>query len=122
MTRLAMYEENQGKEDFKISAYYRRDYTSMHVLSSVIWVSVGYACAVVLAVLAGMETLLGKMSNSLAVILGVAILIGYLVLVILYAVITRHMYNHKHRKARHRVKKYNHDLTILLKMYKKENR
>ena len=25
MTRLALYEETEGKEDFKISAYYRKD-------------------------------------------------------------------------------------------------
>ena len=27
MTKLALYEQTQGKEDFKISEYYRKDYT-----------------------------------------------------------------------------------------------
>lgn len=26
MTKLALYEETYGKEDFKISSYYRKDY------------------------------------------------------------------------------------------------
>ena len=34
MTKLALYEETHGKEDFKISSYYRKDYEvcmlSMH--------------------------------------------------------------------------------------------
>ncbi len=31
MTKLALYEETYGKEDFKISSYYRKDYASLHV-------------------------------------------------------------------------------------------
>ena len=32
MTKLALYEETHGKEDFKISSYYRKDYASLHVI------------------------------------------------------------------------------------------
>ena len=32
MTRLAFYEQTQGKEDFKVSAYYRKDYASLHTI------------------------------------------------------------------------------------------
>ena len=31
MTRLAFYEQTQGKEDFKVSAYYIKDYASIDV-------------------------------------------------------------------------------------------
>ena len=41
MTKLAFYEKTQGKEDFKISEYYRKDYTSLHVICSILWVTVG---------------------------------------------------------------------------------
>ena len=71
---------------------------------------------------AGMEQLLSKMSSGLVVMLAVIILAGYVFLVVLYTVISSHIYNQKHRDARQRVKKYNHDLTRLLKMYEKENR
>ena len=53
MTKLAMYEETQGKEDFKISEYYRKDYAGMHTICSVIWVTIGYVCAVAMIMLAG---------------------------------------------------------------------
>ena len=39
-----------------------------------------------------------------------------------YAVVTSHVYNRNHRQARQRVKKYNHNLTRLLKMYEKERK
>ncbi len=122
MTKLALYEETQGKEDFKISEYYRKDYTGMHILSSVFWTTVGYACIVALAALAGLSFLMDNMSLQLVFIIAAAAVIGYFAIVIIYAVITGLVCNKKHKDARQRVKRYNHDLTRLLKMYEKENR
>ena len=122
MTRLAFYEQTQGKEDFKVSAYYRKDYASLHTICSVIWITIGYICVVGLAFLAGMDHILGKMSASMLIMLILILVISYLVLVILYAVIASHVFNDKHKKARQRVKKYNHDLLRLLKMYEKEKK
>lgn len=122
MTRLAFYEQTQGKEDFKISAYYRKDYASFHTICSVLWVTVGYICIVGMLVLAGLEELLENMSNGLILMLAAMILLGYISLVIIYALISNYVYNQKHKDARQRVKKYNHNLTRLLKMYEKENR
>ena len=117
MTRLAFYEQTQGKEDFKISAYYRKDYTSLHMLCSFIWVTIGYVLVVGLAVLAGLDSLLGHMSMAVMVLIGGMAIVGWLAVDIIYALITSHVYNEKHKNSRQRVKKYNHDLTRLLKMY-----
>lgn len=122
MTKLAFYEETEGKQDFKISEYYRKDYASMHGICSFLWVTIGYACIVGLAALAGMETLLGKMSNGLILTLALIVVGGYFFLLILYGVISGHIYNAKHKRARQNVKRYNHDLIKLLKMYEKEKR
>lgn len=122
MTRLAFYENGQGKEDFKISEYYRKDYAGLHVICSILWVTVGYVCLGALIVLAGLDALMSKMSAGLIITLGLAAVVGYFVLVIAFAVISSHVFNRKHRQARQRVKKYNHDLTRLLKMYEKEKR
>ena len=117
MTRLAFYEQTQGKEDFKISAYYRKDYTSLHMLCSFIWVTIGYICVVAMAVLAGLDSLLGHMSMAVMVLMGGMAVVGWLAVVIIYLMIASHIYNKKHKNSRQRVKKYNHDLTRLLKMY-----
>ena len=101
MTRMAMYESKQGEEDFKISSYYKKDYRSFHTIATIIWVTVGYAVAVMLAA---------------------AVIIGYLVLVIFYGIVASHFYGTKHEKARKRVKQFNHDLTRLNRMYEREKR
>ena len=117
MTRLALYEETEGKEDFKISAYYRKDYVSLHMLCTFIWVTIGYICVVAMAVLAGLDSLLGHMSMAVMVLMGGMAVVGWLAVVIIYLMIDSHIYNKKHKNSRQRVKKYNHDLTRLLKMY-----
>ena len=122
MTRLAFYEQTDGKNDFKVSEFYRKDYTSLHTICSVLWVTVGYLCVIGIVVLMVLEDILENLSNSLIVMLGGMVLLGYISLVIVYAIITNHIYDEKHRDARQRVKKYNHDLTRLLRMYEKENR
>lgn len=122
MTELAFYEQNQGKEDFKINEYYRKDYVSFHTLCSVIWVTIGYVCVWGLGLIAGMDWILENISKSVIIMLILAAIIGYIFLVIIYALIVNHMYDQKHRIVRQRMKKYNHNLTRLLKMYEKEKR
>ena len=55
MTRMAMYESKQGEEDFKISSYYKKDYRSFHTIATIIWVTVGYAVAVGIGVIAFLD-------------------------------------------------------------------
>ena len=122
MTHLAFYEQTQGKEDFKISAYYRKDYASLHTICTFLWVTVGYILAVALVILAGLETLMENMSSGVLLMIVGIVFLGYVALIIIYMIISSFLYNEKHKKARQRVKKYNHNLTILLKIYEKENK
>ena len=122
MTKLALYEETHGKEDFKISSYYRKGYASLHVIYAFLSVSVGYVCLVGVLLLAGVENIMGNLSNGLIIFLFLIILAGYVGVVIVYCGIASHIYNEKHKKARKRVKRYNHNLIQLLKMYEKEKR
>ena len=42
MVQLASYEQKEGKEDFKVSSYYKKDYVSFHRLATMIWTTIGY--------------------------------------------------------------------------------
>lgn len=121
MTRMASYEQNKGKEDLRINDYNRKDYVSIQCLYTFLWVTVGFVCFVALVLLAGMDTWMNKISFQAMLIVGVLLIIVYIVLLITYMAATSRTYKKKHQNARTRVKKYNHDLTRLLKMYMKEN-
>lgn len=122
MTRMAMYESGQGQEDFKISSYYKKDYRSFHTIATIIWVTVGYAVAVGIGMVAFLDELMEKMNVTFLLMLAAAVIAGYLVLVIFYGVVASHYYGIKHENARKRVKKFNHDLTRLNRMYEREKR
>lgn len=70
MTQLALYDQTQGKEDFKISEYYRKDYAGVHILYTVLWVTIGYIAAWAIAMIAGLDTLMEKMSTALLITFG----------------------------------------------------
>lgn len=120
MTRLAFYEQNEGKEDFKINEYYRKDYTGYYTLWSILWVTVGYVVAAGLVAVAGLDYIMDHMSKSLLIKMAIAVVIGYLIVVVIYTVISHRIYNRKHRKARQRMRTFNYDLIRLLKLYDKE--
>ena len=120
MTRMAMYESKQGEEDFKISSYYKKDYRSFHTIATIIWVTVGYAVAVGIGVIAFLDELMGNLNMQFLVMLAATVIIGYLV--IFYGIVASHFYGTKHEKARKRVKQFNHDLTRLNRMYEREKR
>ena len=122
MTRMAMYEEKQGVEDAKISAYYRKDYASFHTILTFIWVTVGYAIAVGLGMVAFLDKILKNFNMPFLIMLAICVVTGYLVLVIVYVISASHFYKKKHDDARMRVKRFNHDLTRLNRMYEREKR
>lgn len=120
MVKLASYESKEGKRDLKVSSYFRRDYTSFNVLCTLLWTTIGYVLIVGLAGIAFLEQLLDNFTMKNLIMLGVGIIIGYVFVIIVYCVISRKFYKKKHYEARQRVKKFNHNLLILNRLYEKE--
>ncbi len=121
MTKLAAYESKEGKEELDISAYYRKDYVSVNVLRTLLWVTLGYLIAAALICFTYLEVLIEGITIT-RIILLVSVFIGvYLILMISYGIGARRHYKKKHNKARDRVTEFCHSLFLLEKMYEKEN-
>lgn len=120
MTKISIYEKKQAEEDLKISGYYRKDYTSLNVWITLIWVTIGYGIAVGLFAICMMETLLEGLT-ILKMLLLMGLVAGfYIAILIMYGVGAAIFYRKKHKHARENMKKYYRDLSRLQKMYKKE--
>lgn len=122
MTRMAMYESKEGAEDFRISAYYKKDYSSFHTIVTIIWVTIGYAIAVGVGAVAFLDVILKNLNMAFLVMLVICLLTGYVVLVVMYGIVASRFYQKKHTDARMRVKKFNHDLTRLNRMYERKKK
>lgn len=120
MVKLASYEEKEGKEDLKVSSYYKKDYVSLNRWCSFIWTTIGYVISIGLLGVMFMEELLENLTLKNGIIWTVAIVIGYILVVVIYSVIAHDFYQKKHTKARQRVKQYSHQLLVLNKLYEKE--
>lgn len=120
MTRMAKYESKEGAEDFKISAYYKKDYSSYHTILTIIWVTIGYAIVVGIGVITFLQEILKNLNMAFLIMLLLCIVTGYIVLVILYAIAASRFYSKKHQDARQRVKAFHRDLIRLNRMYERE--
>lgn len=122
MTQMAMYETKQGQKDFKISSYYQKDYASLNTWITAVWSTIGYAAVAVSVLLLFLDDIFSETSLARLLIVAGIVIGGYIVTVVVSAIIAHDFYRRKHTEARKRVKKFNHDLTRLGKMYEKEIR
>lgn len=122
MTKLALYEQNEGREDAKISAYYKKDYISLKTVATILWTTIGYGCIVLLVGLGAINTWLENMTLTTIFVFAAVTVIAYVAALIVTILVTRKIASVKHRDARMRMKRYNHGLIRLLKMYEKESR
>ena len=109
-----------GEEDFKISSYHKKDYSSLNTWVTLIWITVGYGLAVAVLFLgwgeAAMEGItLAKLFVFAAVAIG-----AYVSLLIAYGIGAGSFYKNKHIKAKQRVKKYLRDLSRIEKINNKK--
>jgi uncharacterized membrane protein (DUF485 family) len=83
-------------------------------------VTLGYIVAVGLVALASLDYILDTMSKSMMLKMAVAVIVGYMVILVIYTLVANRIYDRKHRQARKRMRAFNHNLIKLLEMYDKE--
>lgn len=120
MTRMARYEKGIGKDDIKISSFYKKDYVSMHVLITLLLTTIGFGMIAGLVVLGNLDSVLQNLTmNKMIVLAGIAV-IAYIVFLIGFGVFTSVLHKRKHANAKQRVKQYYRDFARLKKLYTKE--
>ncbi len=122
MTRLAAYEEHEGKKDVATRNYFRGDYISFNLLKSAIYATVGFALAVVLYVLYDFQNFLEEFYKMDIVEFLQGILGKYILVMAIYLVISYFVYSYRYSKAKRHIKSYQSHLKTLIRMYGNENR
>ena len=60
MTKLALYESIEGKEDIKLGRYYKGDYVRFQVLKTIVAATIGYLLVLLLVVIYHSEYLIAN--------------------------------------------------------------
>lgn len=117
MTRLASYEQGEGKENIRVGKYFREDYVFVQVLKSVICATISFAVIFALYVFYSFEAFMADIYKTDIFSLGKSVLIYYLVFVGIYGVITAIVYHVKYSKTRKKLKVYYNNLKKLGSFY-----
>lgn len=120
MTKLAIYEEKEGKEDIRLSKYYRTDYIRYHLLKTIISVTTGYLLILAMITIYHLEYLI-----KMAVVLNYKglfskILGGYIAILVIYGFATYIGYSIRFTASRKKLKKYYNNLKRLRRIYKEK--
>ena len=121
MTKLAIYEKKEGKEDIKLGKFFRRDFVRMKILQNLIAVTVGFVLVLAMMVAYHMEYLIREAVNLDYIGIGKAILGAYVILVTIYLMAAMVGYSFYYDYSRKKLAKYFRMLRKLHSMYQEEN-
>ena len=122
MNKLAMYEQGEVKKYLPVSKYYRSDYIGLAMIKNFFLVTIGY-CLVLAGIAAYFgEYLIDNIHKMNLVSVGVEAILGYVVVLIFFSVLTYIQYTVKYHKAKKSVKNYYEELTQLNKIYSREEK
>ena len=122
MTKLASYEEEEGKKALIITKYFRSDYVGFHMIKTAISISISYCLMVAIWLIYKWDYLIDHINNIDLVVLGRKLVIQYLGLLVVYVVIAYILYSIRYLKASQSVREYNKNLRRLEKYYQQEKK
>jgi hypothetical protein len=120
MTKLAVYEEKEGKEDVRLSKYYKTDYVRYQAIKSIICATLGYALILVLVFLYQSEYIIKNAVTMDYKTLGTYILGIYIMIIAVYGLASIVGYSLKYDLSRKKLSRYFKLLKKLSKIYNEE--
>ena len=122
MTRMAAYEEGEGKRNVKIGNYFRSDYISRHMFRSFFSYTICYLLCAMIWVLYYMERLLNTLDIGELIEAGKYAVFFYVSGLFLYLIITWLVYRKRYEYSKRGMKVYVAKLKRLEKRYEFQNR
>lgn len=118
MTRLAIYENGKGRQELKLAKYFKSDYIKYNVLKTIVSTAICYWLAIALYALINIQTLINNLTTMDYMGVLYNLLIGFVVVVLGYAIFARIYYDRKYEAARPNIVIYNHFLKKMEEFYK----
>jgi hypothetical protein len=121
MTKLAIYEKTEGREDIRLSKYYKSDYVRLNILKTILQVTLGSVLILVLVILYKSEYLIEKAVTLDYAYIGRMIFAIYGTVLVVYVVAVTIGYSIYYEMSRKRLAKYFKFLKIMQKFYKEQD-
>ena len=119
MTKLAIYEKKEGKEDIRLGKFFRRDYVRLKNLQNIVTVTIGYLLILGMIGAYRMEYLISEAVNLDYMGIGRLILGVYVIILTVYIMLSLVGYGLYYDYSRKKLSKYFRMLRLLRSMYQK---
>ena len=116
MSRCAMYEKGQGKEDLAVNRYDQGDYVRLNTLKTLIGVTVGFVLCFGLYLVLRAEYYMENIVGMDLMAFARNVLMYYVIVLVIFAVISIVFYGWKYTDTQKRVRWYYQDLKALAEM------
>lgn len=122
MHKLAVYESGEGKQHLAISNYYRSDYIGLALIKNFFLTTIAYA--LLLLGWAGYKSdyLMNNMHRMNLPLLAAGMVVGYIILLVVYSVLTYIYCTVRYAKAQKGIQEYYKGLGQIKKIYDREER
>lgn len=121
MTRMASYEDSEGKPAIHVCSYFRSDYISLNVVKAVVAATFSYLLVLAMYIYYNADSLLENIYSMNLQAVCKKLLTGYVITAGIYALISYVLYSFRYDRARRSLKDYSSALKILSEMYNKQN-
>ncbi len=122
MTKLALYEQNEGRKELPLSKYFKGDYVSLNMLNTAIIATICYICIVVVGILFRIDDFIDNLSKIDFVSFGKELFIAYAIFLIINLIIAYSVYTRRYKRIKKNLNEYNENLKLLYRMYKQEKK
>jgi hypothetical protein len=122
MTQLALYEKQQGKQDFSVFRYRREDYIHFEKIKTVIAATAAFLIIGGFLAAWNIEVILSHFDTYNYKQIGVVILVAYIVFLIFYIRIVANQSRERYNTVRPRMRRYHRNLNQMTQFYKDEDK
>ena len=122
MTKMAIYEKNEGSEMIKTAKYYKSDYVALGILKSLIATTFAFIIIFILYEFCNAEGIVANINELDYVALGRKVAAYYIGLVVAFSIISGFVYSYKYDKSRKGLNKYFSRLNKLERFYNGQNK
>ena len=122
MTKMAIYEEGEGKQYVPMTQYFRHDYVGKEMVKSVILGTFAFALFVVIYLSCEMENLMKNINSIDLVGFVTGILVKYGIFMAAYLLVTYVVYNVRYSVGRKHVKQFYTHMKKVNKIYEQEEK
>ena len=117
MTKMASYEEHEGKKNVAIGKFFRSDYISLQIMKSFLCATIAFFVIFGLFILYDFEMFMQDLYKMDLLQFATTTLIRYVVVVVVYCIFSYVLFAYKYSRAKKSLKCYYHNLRKINSMY-----